>query len=73
MIFHQMKILYHLQKVLWAPLFPISVVATGMLGWLRMQKIYRTLKILILGVKYQVFGLMRQIWLITGKTPRKCH
>lgn len=74
MIFHQMKILYHLQKVLLAPLLPISVVATGILGWLRMQKkIYRTLKILILGVKYQVFGLMRQIWLITEKTPRKCH
>lgn len=74
MTYHQAKILYHLQKVLWAPLLLISIAAIEMLGWLRMQnKIFITLKILILGVKYQVIGLMKQIWLKTGKTPTKCH
>lgn len=48
-IFHQVKILYHLQNVLWAPFLLISIAATEILGWLRMQKkIFRTLKILIL-------------------------
>jgi len=74
MLFHQMKFLYHLQKVLWAPLLPIPITASERLGCLRMQnKVFRMLKILILQVTYQVSGLMKKIWLITGKTPTKCH
>lgn len=65
MLCHQVKILYHLQKVLWAPLISILIEASERPSCLRMQnKVFRTLKILILRVKYQVFGLMKEIWLI---------
>lgn len=74
MLFNTGKILYHTQNVLQATLFSIPITTSERLGCLRMQnKVLRTPKILILQGKYWVFGLMKQIWLITGKTPTKYH
>lgn len=50
---HQVKILYHLQKLLWAPLFPIPMSGSERLGRMRLRmssNLFRTLKKLILQV-----------------------
>lgn len=52
---HQVKILCHLQKLLWAPLFPIPMAGSERLDRMRLimlSHLFRTLKKLILQVKY---------------------